>query len=258
ESVRYFASPKSAGQPFPTASYTYTNSGSKDNLLGLPLPAWSDPLSQARYCTPLNVLVFNASVSTNDDDLRSTLGTPFNSSSTVGNLTTNVGDLEGLTGRSYFAGKLIGSPATPSTDSGFELCTAKTITGLGDISGICPEGPTTAGTFLIDGIAHFAHTNRIRTDLTVPASDTRSLKVNTYAVQLATNVPSFRIPIPNSQSTVVIQPIYRLDLSASGQGYGGGSAVDTKIVRQDLAAGTGKVYINWEDSEQGGDFDQDM
>ena len=41
-------------------------------------------------------------------------------------------------------------------------------------------------------------------------------------------------------------------------GYGGGALVDLKFVKLDLAAGTGKIYVNWEDSEQGGDYDQDM
>src|SRR5690606_11718990 len=36
--------------------------------------------------------------------------------------------------------------------------------------------------------------------------------------------------------------------------------VDFKIVKQEVGDGTaqGKLYVNWEDSEQGGDFDQDM
>ena len=34
--------------------------------------------------------------------------------------------------------------------------------------------------------------------------------------------------------------------------------VDFRIVNQDVAGGPGQFYVNWEDSEQGGDFDQDM
>src|SRR5262249_17253709 len=61
ESLRYFA-----GQSA-TAAYTYTNSGSKDNQLGLPLATFTNPVTSANYCAPLNVLVFNASVSSVDD-----------------------------------------------------------------------------------------------------------------------------------------------------------------------------------------------
>jgi type IV pilus assembly protein PilY1 len=57
---------------------------------------------------------------------------------------------------------------------------------------------------------------------------------------------------------ITIQPIYRLVLA--GNTFGGGALVDMKYVRTSVTAtrSTGKVYINWEDSEQGGDYDQDM
>jgi type IV pilus assembly protein PilY1 len=254
ESLRYFA-----GQTA-SADYTYTNSGSKDNQLGLPLATVTNPLTSANYCAPLNVLVFNASVSTNDDDLRATTASAINSTSTVESLTNAVGAAEGVTSGSYFVGKIVGTGATGSTDSGFELCTPKTIPGLGQVSGICPEGPTLAGSYLIAGLAHHARTNRIRTDITgIPATDTRSLKVTTYGIQLATNVPQIVIPVPGSTTgqKVIIQPIYRL-FNASP--YGGGALVDMKFVRQEVVGNvaSGKVYINWEDSEQGGDYDQDM
>ncbi|MCC7484308.1 MAG: hypothetical protein IT529_04915 [Burkholderiales bacterium] len=254
ESLRYFA-----GQAA-SAAYTYTNSGSKDNQLGLPLPAVVDPLSAANYCAPLNVLVFNASVSTNDDDLRTTAATAINTTSTAEALTNAVGSAEGITGNSYFVGKIIGSGATLATDTGFELCTPKAIPGLGQVSGICPEGPTLAGSFLVAGLAHHARTNRIRADIAgIPGTDTRSLKVTTYGIQLATNVPQLTIPVPGSATgqKVIIQPIYRLVVGAA---RGGGALVDMKFVRQEVVGSIarGKVYINWEDSEQGGDYDQDM
>jgi type IV pilus assembly protein PilY1 len=254
ESLRYFA-----GQTA-TAAYTYTNSGSKDNQLGLPLATFANPLTSANYCAPLNVLVFNASVSTNDDDLRTTSAAAINSSSTIEALTNAVGTAEGITSNSYFVGKIIGTGATATTDSGFELCTPKTIPGLGQVSGICPEGPTLAGSYLLAGLAYHARTNRIRTDITgIPNTDTRSLKVTTYGIQLATNVPQIVIPVPGSTTgqKVIIQPIYRLVI---GGNLGGGALVDMKFVRQQVVGNvaSGKVYINWEDSEQGGDYDQDM
>jgi type IV pilus assembly protein PilY1 len=254
ESVRYFAG-KTA-----TSAYTYTATSAKDNELGLPLASWTDPLTAATYCAPLNVIVFNTSVSTDDDALGSTSSTPIGGSSTITALTNAVGTAEGITGGNYFIGKLLGSTPTPSTNPGFELCTAKTITALGDSSGICPEGPTRSGSYLMSGVALQAHTNRIRTDITPPATDTRALKVTSYGIQLATNVPTLTIPVPGSSTgqKVVIQPIYRLDL---GSGVtGGGTLVDLQLVRQQTvgSVSSGKVYITWEDSEQGGDYDQDM
>ena len=268
ESLRYFAggTPTVATVPQPTAAFTYASDlGSKDNQLGLPLPVWKDPLTKNNYCSPLNVLVFNASVSTNDDDLRNVSAASINSAKTPRELTNIVGDAEGITydavknNVGFFAGKLIGAAPTPATDVGFELCTAKNIPGLGDVSGICPEGPTLAGSYLMAGLAHHARTNRLRTDIAIPSNDAKSLKVTTYGIQLATNVPTIVLPVPGSTTQkVIIQPITRL--LAAGGGLGGGALVDLKFVRQETTAGSnkGKVYINWEDSEQGGDYDQDM
>jgi type IV pilus assembly protein PilY1 len=253
EAIRYFAGRTA------NSSYTYTATSAKDNELGLPLATWSDPLSASTYCAPVNVVVFNASVSTNDDDLRSTSSSSIGGASTIAALTNTVGTAEGITNNNYFIGKMLGSSATPSSNAGFELCTAKTITAFGDVSGICPEGPTLAGSYLLAGIAYQAHTTRIRTDITPPVTDTKSLKVTSYGIQLATNVPTLTIPVPGSSTKkVIIQPLYRLDLGSSN--YGGGALVDLHVVRQQTvgSVSTGKVYITWEDSEQGGDYDQDM
>ena len=64
---------------------------------------------------------------------------------------------------------------TSATAAAFELCSAKTISGLGDVTGICPEGPSTAGSYFMAGIAHHAKKNRIRTDIT-PPEDALSLE----------------------------------------------------------------------------------
>ena len=242
ESLRYFAGK--------SAIYNYTNTGSKDAALGLPQPAWAAPLDSAHYCAPLNTLVFNASVSTNDFDLAGTSMSDINSGSTAAALANLVGTGEGIAGGSYFIG------ANGSINN--ELCNAKTVGNLGSIYGICPEGPTLLGSYLMPGMAYQAHTHRIRTDLTVPADDTKSLKVTTYGVQLSTNVPQIRIALLNqTQPKAIIQPAYRLFNSAP---QGGGSLVDMKIVNQVATATTasGLVYLNWEDSEQGGDYDQDV
>ncbi len=248
ESLRYFAG-KSR-----TAAYNYS-SGSADAALGLPSATWADPLNNDNYCSPLNVLVFNASVSSYDSDLASSaLGDIGDASKTAASATNRVGDLEGITGGSYFIGR--------NGTSNNELCDGKTITALGSAVGICPEGPTVAGSYLMPGLAYQARTHRIRSNLSaVPATDTRSLKVATYGVQLATNVPTLRVKVPGMADSpeVVIQPLYRLDLGASGMG--GGALVDLKVVSQEPVGTTGvrgKVYVNWEDSEQGGDYDQDV
>lgn len=244
ESLRYFA-----GQGA-SSGYTFTNSGSKDNLLGLPLATWVDPLNTSNYCAPLNVVMFNASVSSNDEDLASTSMSSIGSDGTAKSLTDIVGSGEGLDGRNFFMGK--------SGGSNNELCDAKTLSSLGSAAGICPEGPTLQGSWLMSGLAHHARTQRIRGDFSIPDTDRKSLKVGTYGVQLATNVPRIRISLEGETTPrVILQPAYRL-FNSSPQG--GGQLVDMKIVYQTATAtvAEGMAYLNWEDSEQGGDYDQDV
>lgn len=277
ESLRYLA-----GQTTPTGAYVYddTASGSADVALGLPLATWSDPLTKSSYCSPLSVLVFNASVSTNEyakssPTPSSTQGTKKSDlagidlvdinakGNTAASRAKEVGDGEGITGKSYFIGKTLQDgayvPATSATD--YEMCTAKKVSSLGEIYGICPEGPTLEGSYLMPGLAYQAHINRIRTDVlpTSGSEDKSVLKVATYGVQLATNVPRLAVPVPGSKTgqQVVIQPAYRLVMAA---GNGGGALVDMQVIYRSYSStvASGLIYLNWEDSEQGGDYDQDV
>ena len=257
ESLRYFA-----GATAPTAAFHTTGDATLFPASGiypaLSTATWPSPnnvLTNANYCAPLNILAFNSSVSSKDHDQ---VSDPFNGAiaawSNPKTATTFVGSKEGLSSGSYF----VGSDGTTSNG----LCDAKPSASggisLGEVQGLCPEAPSLNGTYLMAGLAYAAKTNRIRTDLTVPATDRTSLKVTTYGISLATNVPRIEIPVPGSASgqKVVIQPVYRLDRGAGN--IGAGAIVDVKIVFQAADGTSGRMYVNWEDSEQGGDFDQDV
>ncbi len=244
ESLRYLAG-KSANPAFQAGG------SGKDAKLGLKEATWVDPLSNANFCAPLNVLLFNTASSTYDDDQFAGIS-DIGASTTAQSLTTQVGAMEGINGKSWFVGN-IGATITDN-------CTPKVVGGLGDVNGICPESAAYNGTYLMAGIAYQAHTNKIRTDLTIPPDPnklfTRALKVDTYGIALATTTPKIVIPVPGvAGQKVTILPAYRLDL---GTRFGGGTIVDFKVVRQDLAGGTGRFYVNWEDSGFGGDYDQDV
>ena len=179
ESLRYFAGATSA-----TAAFTTDDSSLLSGLTTATWPASSTTvLSNSNYCAPLNIVVFNSSVSTNEDDNQISGLSVINSSRTAKELTQTVGNNEpgsdAVSGTNeFFYGK---TPTLASSDSGFELCSGKTAPsgGLGDVVGICPEGPTLGGTYLMSGLAYHAKTNRIRTDITdVPSNDTKSLVLN--------------------------------------------------------------------------------
>ncbi len=267
ETLRYYGGgqPKVAGLPQPTAAYNNTTP-TKDTAIGLTVATWADPLSASNYCSPLNVIMVNSSVSSYDNNQiptgstksylgTLTLSTSINSTVNAENLTKLVGDYETptITGNQWFIGR--------NGAINDETCSAKTISStnhLGKVSGLCPEGPTVGGSFLMSGLAHHAHTNVIRTDITPSASQPNALKVTTYGVQLSSSSPRFEITAPSGTQKVILQPACRYD--AGGGVFGGCALVDLKIVSQEKTATYEKarILINWEDSEQGGDYDQDM
>ncbi len=246
EAVRYFAG-KAAD-----ATYTFTQGGSKDELLGLLQPAWVNPLTATNYCTPLNVIVMNSSVNSYDNDQFTT--DLFPGGVTAQTVTKTVGDHEGITGSSFLIGN------NGATNNG--LCTPKNISDLGLGFGVCPEAPALGGSYRIAGVAHWAKNNRIRAAFGAsapPASDTRALKVTSYGIALASGAPKMEVPVPGSSPTrfITILPASRT-FNPSTNDRGGGAIVDFKMIRQDLAAGTGKFFVSWENAQQGSDYDFDV
>ena len=265
ESLRYFAG--GAAQ----SAFTYTSSGSKDAALGLPLATWNNGstfLSDSNYCTPLNVLNFNAAVASFDRDQFTGTAALANAPDAV-STTNTVGGHEGINGRNWLVGKLYtGGNQTPTNAPDFEVCTSKPVDRLGHVAGICSEAPAIEGSYLMAGLAHYAKTNRIRTDLTaVPATDIKSLKVTTYGITLSSNIPQirFRDPANPSNTLAVLLPSYRPQDTSNTTGFGGGGLVDFKVVPGSLVPASGATagiekgsyYVNWEVSQHGADYDSD-
>jgi len=265
ESLRYFAVSSARG---PTTAF---NANDTTSIAGLVQDSWTtDPLTTDNFCASLNSIVFNASVSSYDND-SSVYGSTFGD---VAATTKAVGDGEDpvITNGNFFIGR-----AGSATN---EFCTSKTVASLGDASGLCPEAPTVRGSHFMAGLAHYAHTTDLRTSAAFKGDQT----VNTFAVSLATSTPVIDVPIGASVATaaqtIKILPAYRLRAGGNNSSEalnnplndGGGALVDFRIVvphrevasaaSTTAATGTGhfyaKFYVNWEDSEQGGDYDQDM
>src|SRR5581483_9446672 len=143
ETLRYLAgkTANTAFTPTPPAAGAFSSGGlTDDSILGLQVQGWQDPLASGNYCAPLNVVVFNASVNTYDNnqvDISSLPGAP-----NVKVQTKNVGAAEGITASSQF---LIGDNGAGSAS---QTCTPKAFSGangLGDVNGICPEAPIGLG-----------------------------------------------------------------------------------------------------------------
>jgi len=240
ESLRYL------GNNSPLSAFLPTSPTDASYISGMTVAAPTDPIISTQWCAALNVIQFNASTSSYDGDQ---LGNVTDLGATAMNpLTDAVGTGENIPGNSYFVGE-------NGTDNN-QLCTAKTISTLSSVKGTCPDAPRLSGTYHIAGLAYYAHNNDIRSSLQGDQT------VTTYGVALSPALPKVVIPVPgNSGKQVTILPACR------NSSVGGNCAiVDFKIVHQDcsllgLSSSSyrcGKLYVNWEDSEQGGDFDQDM
>lgn len=225
---------------------------------------WSNPLDDKNQCSDLSTILINASVSSYDDDETAIAdikgginGSVTNAdATTIDKWTDLVGDGEGLSDLLGGSAKqfFIGQNGTNNN----EACTAKPIGQLSKVFGLCPEAPTVAGSFAMAGMAYYAHNNDLRDDLG------GNQTLNTYAISLATNVPIIKIP-RTSGPAIEILPAYR-NLKFSDD-PGGGALVDFRIVQPHTkvvgaldgrATFKGSFYVSWEDSEQGGDYDQDM
>lgn len=231
ESLRYLAG-KSASGTFLTDDTS--------RITGLTTATFTDPIPSDQWCTPINVIQFNASTSSYDGDELSAV-TDLGATG-IDALTNAVGTGENIPGNQFFIGE-------NGTDNN-QLCTAKTVSNLSAVKGTCPDAPRLSGSYHLAGLAHYAHINSIRSDRQ------GDQKVTTYGVALSPAVPKVVIPVPGGGGkSITILP------ACKNTSVGGNCAiVDFKIVSQtdNGTTATGKLYVNWEDSEQGGDFDQDM
>ncbi|MBU3070684.1 hypothetical protein KOI40_12700 [Aestuariicella sp. G3-2] len=235
ECYRYFAG-KDASPEY--------NTSDADIISGLTTATWNDPVNSDSACSELSIIAFNASTSSYDTDQLDRV-TDLQTTETAAALTNKVGDLEGITGNDYFVGEVVGGETN-------QLCTAKTVSGLGAVKGTCPDAPRLEGGYHSAGIAYHVYQTDIRPDL--PGTQ----GVNTYAVSLAPSVPVMEVPVPSSDSVVTILPACR---NATTNPNTNCALVDFKIIslpEEVSGTVTAKYYVNWEDSEQGGDFDQDM
>lgn len=258
EAVRYFANSPGPGESGSNLQATadYTFSSENDRLEGLGKVEWQPPITEAAWCASPTHVNFNSSVASYDaetlgsatdlpgiDSVSANAADTDNPSSVYG-WTNAVGEGEGLHGENWFIGE------TGSLIDG--LCTSKTLGSLAEARGLCPESPRLGGSYMAAGLAHYAYTNDLRPDL--DRSTYGEQFMTTYAVAMAPAVPQINIPLPGGSETRVrlLPACYNTNTE------GACAIVDFKVLSQDVANGTGSFLVNWEDSEQGGDYDMDM
>jgi type IV pilus assembly protein PilY1 len=241
ESLRYLAGRSAAFEVDDSAKVT-----------GFSTATWAAPVGSNNYCAPLNILQFNASTSSYDTD-------ELNNLSQIGisdldALVNNIGTAESISGQ-YFVG-------IAAAAGGDELCTPKTVTNLSTVKGTCPDAPRLKGGYHIAGLAYGARKDGIPINGLSSRLNGKDIdntpSVHTYAVALAPAVPKVEVPVPGSTSKqITILPACR---NTNTNPNANCAIVDFKIVAQSHTGSTytGTLYVDWEDSEQGGDYDQDM
>lgn len=254
EAVRYFAGLNR------NASFSSATTDDTTYIAGLTnVGAWTDPLNATNYCAACNIIVLNTSDFSYDSDSLSMTG--LNGAPNLDTYTNNVGVKEGLTAASttWFVGE-------NGTDNN-QLCTAKSITNLSDVKGSCPNSPRLGGSFKMVGVSHYAHTQDIRTL-------TGNQKVQTYAVSLSPALPRLKIPVHDASGNAIANQFVEIIPACRNNSItnlaGTSTPANCAIVDFKVSVahsvtnvagtwhGTGAVTVIWEDTEQGGDYDQDM
>lgn len=248
EGMRYYS-----GAATPTPDYLYSGT-TDDSDLGLPLASWLDPFDPAagyaRCAKPFVMVISDIYPSFDSDQLP---GSYFDVGFTgslgtlnVQNLADTISTTEGINGQ-YFIGNSAGTFNT--------ACSAKNVTSLSNIRGLCPEEPTKQGSYYSASVSYYGHQNDVH------GTADGNQKVTTYAIGLSSPLPKIIIPIQDKTITLV-------PFAKSVGGYGISSAegdfqptntiVDFFVETLDPDQPTyGKFRINYEDVEQGADHDMD-
>lgn len=212
----------------------------------LPQVTWSDPMPVGEWCAYNTAIVISTGLNSFDTDQLSN-----NLSINASTETNAVGTQEEISG-SY----LIGSNGVTSNNQ----CTAKSLSGLADAKGICPEVPSLEGGYHIAGLAYSAHVNDLR------SNRTGKQLLDTYTIALAESLPKFEIPV--GDGAVTLLPTCEANSNGSATAASTGWRVCSMtdlIVEQlnyvgdgaDRKLVSGSFMVNWEDSTWGNDYDMD-
>ncbi len=265
------------------SSYDNVQPVSIDAALGLPVPAWADPLNDAQavpgagdltrgqvygksLCRPMNTLAISSSALSFDRDEVRKFGSLPNRTESLELFTDKVGEREGINGTVRSVASV--TPDLNNGDGGWgEQCTGKTVTHLWEVSGVCPEAPATRGSYLSAGAALYGNTRAIRdtADMTLPPDlPGYALRVKTLAAAMGGGVARIEVVDPSSGAKVFITPE---SIWNAGGKIGGGDAwmpgamLTIKLLNSITKGGktVGASYVvTWNDAQFGGDYDMDI
>ncbi|MFT3962815.1 MAG: PilC/PilY family type IV pilus protein [Propionivibrio sp.] len=268
EGLRYFA-----GETQPTPAFV--TSRKKDDAIGLPRAAWSNPYAQFPRCSqPYFMLMSDVYPSFDADRLP---GSAFGSTpaQSINGYPLDFETLGGALWNTEFKGTrsvFIGQVKGVVTDSADKAPTVKPgVMDFSVIRGLVPSDPSRQGSYYSSLLAYFAHSYDINS-----AKDRQS--VTTYAIALSAPIPRIVIPVgtnkkmtfvPFAKSVGYNSGNYTTIGTGPGQWTPSAQIVDfyVETIRNangtdDPATNGGRPYykfrVNFEDAEQGGDYDMDV
>ncbi|KEI72837.1 pilus assembly protein [Endozoicomonas elysicola] len=249
EALRYIS-----GESNPSSDYAVTSS----NDLNLPTPTWQDPYTTTNRCANCAIIVLSTGQNSYDGDNYSSIGDLLSGGLTkLNQLTDEVGNNEpGLTFPGNF---LVGSNGS----AGITQCEPKSLTGLSEARGVCPEVPQYQGSYYVAGLASYAKTADLRADLD------GTQNIVTYGVELAQTVPSLSFAVPDgagNTNVVGFSPICQTISFTRGAldetGYYPCRFLDVDVESFSYNASGAlesiSFHMGWADETFGGDGDTDM
>ena len=265
EALRYIAGETSA-----TSSFVVSG-----DLTGLPSATWTgkDPYRSPdqggnSYCAACNILVMSSSLPSFDSDEIPAIPQVGAAAAPTDALAAK----EGITG-SYPVGRVSATPLGTSLNTHEDICSSKNVSNLSLVRGICPDIPSTEGSYLMAGLAYKANTTDLRPGLQGKPATYKNT-VTTYAVALADNLPKFEVPVGGGKITLspLCQANNTEDAAITSSGWrtcflgsvGVGTKTSTvsprhvygRALRDDGQAGS--FSLVWEDSLWGNDNDNDV
>lgn len=263
ESLRYLA-----GASGPTSSFNYTTSD--DNSVYLPKPNWGDsPYDVFPVCSRPYIIMLSDIYTSYDGDK-----VPNTSSDLTGfNLTdafTAITTTENING-SYFIGD------NGATDY---LCTAKSLTSITNAKGLCPVEPTKKGTYTAAALAYYANT-----EFSSNFTSTKTKNPKLYSVAISQPIPDIIVKIGEKEVNIVplgksVAGAFDLNTYCNNASSGCTLAFDTNafgltlnnckstaycpnstiidFYAESITSTGGTFRVNFEDMEQGADYDMDM
>ncbi|HEY0334469.1 MAG TPA: PilC/PilY family type IV pilus protein [Stenotrophomonas sp.] len=267
EALRY------VGDVGTTRTAYYSSTG---DLSGLPGSVkWLDPYRAPTdggnsYCATCNILVMSSGLPSFDSDNIPSVPRLASPESA----TNLVGAAESINGGRWMAGRVSTTPRYDALNTHEDICQGLEVSGLSLVRGLCPDSPSTEGSYLMAGLAYTASQTDMRPGLQGKDDAKDKVTPTTYTVAMAENLPKFEVSVGTGK--ISLAPLCQANntgaakiadagwrscfLGSVGVGTKQSTVGAKKVYGRPLKAdgSAGSFSLVWEDSLWGNDHDNDV